>query len=301
MIIFPKFNPIEFRYTHFEENYEKDFTNYNTCRDNFIIGENEKISFCLFVKSAIMGEFRVYVLDENGTQIDHTATHLVTAGNFYSAEVPMIYGIGKFWIKILWIDNLEGIVNYYSEKIVCTDNLQYTRLLSWKKTGKWLGYNLDQLYTNNNSFVFSKRLDIATYKNKTFGVNNVIFDNGWGRHEIVDTYPISLKTLNIGYIQGLNEYTQELMSLMRSMDYFALDDEILQITENTEYELVESTEFDDRKGVILSNLSPYKKEYNANLFYQPAIDSLIADGVWILQGGVWNANGVWLSDGVWVA
>ena len=45
MIIFPKFNPIEFRYTHFEENYEKDFTNYNPCRDNFIIGENEKISF----------------------------------------------------------------------------------------------------------------------------------------------------------------------------------------------------------------------------------------------------------------
>lgn len=301
MIIFPKFNPIEFRYTHFEENYEKDFTNYNTCRDNFIIGENEKISFCLFVKSAIMGEFRVYVLDENGTQIDHTATHLVTAGNFYSAEVPMIYGIGKFWIKILWIDNLEGIVNYYSEKIVCTDNLQYTRLLSWKKRGKWLGYNLNQLYTNNNSFVFSKRLDIATYKNKTFGVNNVIFDNGWGRHEIVDSYPTPLLNLHIGYIQGLNEYTQELISLLRSMDYLALDDDILQITENTEYELIDSNEFDDRRGVLLSNLSPYKNEYNANIFYQPNRESLLDGGVWILQGGVWNANGVWLSNGVWVA
>lgn len=300
MIIFPKFNPIEFRYTHFEENYEKDFTNYNTCRDNFIIGENEKISFCLFVKSAIMGEFRVYVLDENGTQIDHTTTHLVTAGNFYSAEVPMIYGIGKFWIKILWIDNLEGIVNYYSEKIVCTDNLQYTRLLSWKKTGKWLGYNLDGIYRTVN-FVFSKRLDISTYKNKSFGIDNIIFQNGWGKHEIVDSYPTPLLNLHIGYIQGLNEYTQELMSLMRSMDYLALDDDILQITENTEFELVESDEFDDRKGVILSNLSPYKNEYNANLFYQPNRESLLDGGVWILQGGVWNANGVWLSNGVWVA
>lgn len=300
MIIFPKFNPIEFRYTHFEENYEKDFTNYNTCRDNFIIGENEKISFCLFVKSAIMGEFRVYVLDENGTQIDHTATHLVTAGNFYSAEVPMIYGIGKFWIKILWIDNLEGIVNYYSEKIVCTDNLQYTRLLSWKKNGKWLGYNLDGIYRTVN-FVFSKRLDISTYKNKSFGIDNIIFQNGWGKHEIVDSYPTPLLNLHIGYIQGLNEYTQELMSLMRSMDYLALDDDILQITENTEFELVESDEFDDRKGVILSNLSPYKNEYNANLFYQPNRESLLDGGVWILQGGVWNANGIWMSDGVWVA
>lgn len=300
MIIFPKFNPIEFRYTHFEENYEKDFTNYNTCRDNFIIGENEKISFCLFVKSAIMGEFRVYVLDENGTQIDHTTTHLVTAGNFYSAEVPMIYGIGKFWIKILWIDNLEGIVNYYSEKIVCTDNLQYTRLLSWKKTGKWLGYNLDGIYRTVN-FVFSKRLDISTYKNKSFGIDNIIFQNGWGKHEIVDSYPTPLLNLHIGYIQGLNEYTQELMSLMRSMDYLALDDDILQITENTEFELVESDEFDDRKGVILSNLSPYKNEYNANLFYQPNRESLLDGGVWILQGGVWNANGIWMSDGVWVA
>lgn len=300
MIIFPKFNPIEFRYTHFEENYEKDFTNYNTCRDNFIIGENEKISFCLFVKSAIMGEFRVYVLDENGTQIDHTTTHLVTAGNFYSAEVPMIYGIGKFWIKILWIDNLEGIVNYYSEKIVCTDNLQYTRLLSWKKTGKWLGYNLDGIYRTVN-FVFSKRLDISTYKNKSFGIDNIIFQNGWGKHEIVDSYPTPLLNLHIGYIQGLNEYTQELMSLMRSMDYLALDDDILQITENTEFELVESDEFDDRKGVILSNLSPYKNEYNANLFYQPNRESLLDGGVWILQGGVWNTNGIWMSDGVWVA
>ena len=300
MIIFPKFNPIEFRYTHFEENYEKDFTNYNTCRDNFIIGENEKISFCLFVKSAIMGEFRVYVLDENGTQIDHTATRIVTAGNFYSAEVPMIYGIGKFWIKILWIDNLEGIVNYYSEKIVCTDNLQYTRLLSWKKTGKWLGYNLDGIYRTVN-FVFSKRLDISTYKNKSFGIDNIIFQNGWGKHEIVDSYPTPLLNLHIGYIQGLNEYTQELMSLMRSMDYLALDDDILQITENTEFELVESDEFDDRKGVILSNLSPYKNEYNANLFYQPIRESLLDGGVWILQGGVWNANGIWMSDGVWVA
>ena len=300
MIIFPKFNPIEFRYTHFEENYEKDFTNYNTCRDNFIIGENEKISFCLFVKSAIMGEFRVYVLDENGTQIDHTATRIVTAGNFYSAEVPMIYGIGKFWIKILWIDNLEGIVNYYSEKIVCTDNLQYTRLLSWKKTGKWLGYNLDGIYRTVN-FVFSKRLDISTYKNKSFGIDNIIFQNGWGKHEIVDSYPTPLLNLHIGYIQGLNEYTQELMSLMRSMDYLALDDDILQITENTEFELVESDEFDDRKGVILSNLSPYKNEYNANLFYQPNRESLLDGGVWILQGGVWNANGIWMNNGVWVA
>ena len=300
MIIFPKFNPIEFRYTHFEENYEKDFTNYNTCRDNFIIGENEKISFCLFVKSAIMGEFRVYVLDENGTQIDHTTTHLVTAGNFYSAEVPMIYGIGKFWIKILWIDNLEGIVNYYSEKIVCTDNLQYTRLLSWKKNGKWLGYNLDGIYRTVN-FVFSKRLDISTYKNKSFGIDNIIFQNGWGKHEIVDSYPTPLLNLHIGYIQGLNEYTQELMSLMRSMDYLALDDDILQITENTEFELVESDEFDDRKGVILSNLSPYKNEYNANLFYQPNRESLLDGGVWILQGGVWNANGIWMNNGVWVA
>jgi len=300
MIIFPKFNPIEFRYTHFEENYEKDFTNYNTCRDNFIIGENEKISFCLFVKSAIMGEFRVYVLDENGTQIDHTATHLVTAGNFYSAEVPMIYGIGKFWIKILWIDNLEGIVNYYSEKIVCTDNLQYTRLLSWKKNGKWLGYNLDGIYRTVN-FVFSKRLDISTYKNKSFGIDNIIFQNGWGKHEIVDSYPTPLLNLHIGYIQGLNEYTQELISLLRSMDYLALDDDILQITENTEYELIDSNEFDDRRGVLLSNLSPYKNEYNANLFYQPNRESLLNGGVWILHSGVWNANGIWMNNGVWVA
>lgn len=300
MIIFPKFNPIEFRYTAYEEYYAKDFTIYNQCRDNFIIGENENISFSYYVRSAQFGVVTISLINELG-QILQSAPQNVTVGNLYPFQIPMAYGTGNFWIVVTFFDNIEGYTNFVSERIVCTDNLEYTRLLSWKKTGKWLGYNLDQLYTNNNSFVFSKRLDIATYKNKTFSVNNVIFDNGWGRHEIVDTYPISLKTLNIGYIQGLNEYTQELISLMRSMDYFALDDEILQITENTEFELVESDEFDDRKGVILSNLSPYKNEYNANLFYQPAIDSLIADGVWILQGGVWNANGVWLSNGVWVA
>ena len=301
MIIFPKFNPIEFRYTFYDEqNYEKDFTNYNPCRNNFIIGENEKISFSFYVNSGQWNNTQIFLLNEIGIIVQSWNINAVV-GNLYPFEIPMAYGLGVFSIMIQLFDNIEGRVLIHSEKIICTDNLQYTRLLSWKKTGKWLGYNLDQLYTNNNSFVFSKRLDIATYKNKTFGVNNVIFDNGWGRHEIVDTYPITLKTLNIGYIQGLNEYTQELMSLMRSMDYFALDDEILQITENTEFELVESDEFDDRKGVILSNLSPYKNEYNANLFYQPAIDSLIADGVWILQGGVWNADGVWLSNGVWAA
>lgn len=299
MIIFPKFNPIEFRYTYHEEYYAKDFTIYNQCRDNFIIGENEKISFSFYVNSGQYANTFVFLVGDTG--ILQTIVVNASQGILYPVEIPMAYGQGTFFIQIMFFDNIEGRIDVFSEKIICTDNLQYTRLLSWKKTGKWLGYNLDQLYTNNNSFVFSKRLDIATYKNKTFGVNNIIFDNGWGRHEIVDTYPISLKTLNIGYIQGLNEYTQELMSLMRSMDYFALDDEILQITENTEFELVESTEFDDRKGVILSNLSPYKNEYNANLFYQPAIDSLIADGIWILQGGVWNANGVWLSNGVWVA
>ncbi len=300
MIIFPKFNPIEFRYTAYEEYYAKDFTIYNQCRDNFIIGENENISFSYYVRSAQMGVVTISLINELG-QILQTAPQNATAGNLYPFQIPMAYGIGNFWIWISFFDNIEGFTTFVSERIVCTDNLEYTRLLSWKKTGNWLGYNLNQLYTNNNSFVFTKRLDISTYKNKSFGVNNIVFQNGWGKHEIVDSYPTQLLNLNIGYIQGLNEYTQELISLLRSMDYLGLDDDILQITEDTEYELIDSDEFDDRKGVLLSNLSPYKNEYNANIFYQPNRESLLDGGVWILQGGTWNADGIWTNNGVWVA
>lgn len=300
MIIFPKFNPIEFRYTFYDEqNYEKDFTNYNPCRNNFIIGENEKISFSFYVNSGQYANTQIFLLNEVGVVQSWNIN--ATNGNLYPFEIPMAYGLGVFSIMIQLFDNIEGRILIHSEKIICTDNLQYTRLLSWKKSGNWLGYNLNQLYTNNNSFVFTKRLDISTYKNKSFGVNNIVFQNGWGKCEIVDSYPTQLLNLNIGYIQGLNEYTQELISLLRSMDYLGLDDDILQITEDTEYELIDSDEFDDRKGVLLSNLSPYKNEYNANIFYQPNRESLLDGGVWILQGGTWNADGIWTNNGVWVA
>lgn len=300
MIIFPKFNPIEFRYTFYDEqNYEKDFTNYNPCRNNFIIGENEKISFSFYVNSGQYANTQIFLLNEVGVVQSWNIN--ATNGNLYPFEIPMAYGLGVFSIMIQLFDNIEGRILIHSEKIICTDNLQYTRLLSWKKSGNWLGYNLNQLYTNNNSFVFTKRLDISTYKNKSFGVNNIVFQNGWGKYEIVDSYPTQLLNLNIGYIQGLNEYTQELISLLRSMDYLGLDDDILQITEDTEYELIDSDEFDDRKGVLLSNLSPYKNEYNANIFYQPNRESLLDGGVWILQGGTWNADGIWTNNGVWVA
>lgn len=300
MIIFPKFNPIEFRYTFYnEQNYEKDFTNYNPCRNNFIIGENEKISFSFYVNSGQYANTQIFLLNEIGVVQSWNIN--ATAGNLYPFEIPMVHGLGVFSIIMQFFDNIEGHILVHSEKIICTDNLQYTRLLSWKKNGKWLGYNLNQLYTNNNSFVFTKRLDISTYKNKTFGIDNIVFQNGWGRHEVVDSYPTQLLSLHIGYIQGLNEYTQELISLLRSMDYLGLDDDILQITENTEYELIDSDEFDDRRGVLLSNLSPYKSEYNSNIFYQPNRESLLDGGVWILQGGTWNANGIWINNGVWVA
>lgn len=296
MVIFFKFNPIQFRKDKYEINYEKDFAYYNPCRDNFLVGKNEQISFMCYTTE--VGMYNVRLKDEKNNTIQIKTS--ISLANYVIGFSFIVNTVGKYWLEVEFIGTNSPNYTYFSERIIVSDDLQYTRVLKWKKTGTWLGYNLDNVYTLNPAFIFQKRLDISLHKNKTFGVQNIVFNNGWGKHELVDSTPFVYYDLSIGYLQGLNEYTQELIGLLRGMDFLQLDDLKLQITDETEVEFVDTDDMNDRRGMKLLSLSPYKDDYNFNLAYEIRLDPiLIPIDNWLLNGGVWDDNGIWVPLGLW--
>lgn len=296
MVIFFKFNPIQFRKGKYEVDYEKDFTYYNPCRDNFLVGKNEQISFMCYTTKR--GTYNIRLRDEKNNIIQTQTA--ISLANYVIGFSFIVNTVGNYWLEVEFIGTNSPNYTYFSERIIVTTDLEYTRVLKWKKTGTWLGYNLENVYALNPAFMFQKRLDISLHKNKTFGVKNVVFNNGWGRHELVDSTPFVYYNLDIGYLQGLNEYTQELIGLLRGMDFLQLDDLRLQTTDDTEIEFEDTDDMNDRRGVRLLSLSPSKDDYNFNLAYEVRLDPFVIPiNVWFLDGGTWNDNGIWIGVEVW--
>lgn len=299
MFHFPKFNPIEFR-TQKTPYPTEDWDIYNKCRNNYIAGVGDLLTFAVYCPiQPSDGKIHVQIQDYNsGTAIQTDAITWVNGRRLYAYNAFTFAAVGYYIVKVWYTDPLLGTATYWSERIVCSDDLQYTRLLCWKKSGKWLGYQLNDLFALDSSFCFYKRLDISVYKSRTFGVTNNIFDNGWGGFEIVDTYPLTYIDLHIGYIQGLNDYTQEMCHLLRSMDFLSLDGVELQVTPDTAFDFADADEHEDRRGVTLSKLVCWNKDYNMNILYNPPVE-YEPNAPLLLDNGVWNASDYWLGDMIW--
>ena len=301
MFYFPRFNPIEFR-AQPQPYPTEDWDIYNPCRSNYICGIGDVLTFAVYCSIAPTdNRIHIEIVDIDSGATIQTYSMVYTSGQkLYAFNSYVFSTLGNFRVNVWYTDSVLGTATFYSEKIVCTDDLEYTRLLSWKKSGRWFNFDCDDLYVFDNTFCFYKRLDISCYKSKSFGVTNTLFDNGWGKFAIVDSYPITYLDLHIGYIYGLTDYTQEMCHLLRSMDYIALDGQQLQITDETEFAFEDADDHEDRRGVTLSKLVAYDQYYNINVLLNPPV-TYTPNQPPLLGTGIWLGDEIWYQGIIWKA